>query len=231
MIDDAIHRARAQGRGALDEASAKALLSQYGVTVPKGRVVKGAEDVDAALDGLAFPVVVKVVSPQIVRKSDAGGVTLGLRSADNVRLAIRAMAAVPQIAASSVDGWLVEEMVPAGQEMVIGGLCDADFGPLVMLGLGGIVVEVRGGASFRLCPITRVDAAEMIDDLKGPAILDRACGRPPMSREAIVDVLLKFGGDDGLLMQHVGQISVADIDPLIVSAHGAVAVDARFRLA
>jgi acyl-CoA synthetase (NDP forming) len=125
---------------------------------------------------------------------------------------------------------LIEEMAPAGQEIVIGGLRDADFGPLVMVGLGGIFVEILADVSFRICPITRLDAEDMLDELKGAAILKGARGRKPVSRDAIIDVLLKIGGDEGLLMQHADEITEADINPLIVSERGAIAVDARFIL-
>lgn len=225
-----IAKAREQGRSALDEAAGKALLAQYGIAVPRTVVVESADEVEVALLGLKLPVVVKVVSPEILHKSDAGGVKVNLQSADEVRAAIRTMAARPKIASARIEGWLIEEMVPAGQEIVIGGLRDPDFGPLVMVGLGGIFVEVLADVSFRICPITRLDAEEMLDELKGAAILKGARGRKPVSREAILDVLLKVGGENGLLMQHAGDIKEADINPLIVSDSSAVAVDARFIL-
>ena len=122
-------------------------------------------------------------------------------------------------------------MAPAGQEIVVGAVRDPDLGPMVMVGLGGIFVEVLADVAFRICPITRLDVVEMLDELKGAAILNGARGRQPVSRDAIVDVLLKVGGEDGLLMQHAGDFKEVDINPLIVSASGAVAVDARFILA
>jgi acyl-CoA synthetase (NDP forming) len=137
---------------------------------------------------------------------------------------------LPAIAAARIDGFLLEEMAPAGQEIVIGGLRDPQFGPLVMVGLGGIFVEILKDVSFRICPITRADAAEMLDELKGVALLDGARGRKPASRAAIVDALMKIGGEGGLLMTHAQDIAEADINPLIVSETGAVAVDARFVL-
>ena len=225
-----IEQAKAQGRNALDEAAGKALLAQFGIAVPQTVVVRGEEEVGAAIARLTLPVVVKVVSPDILHKSDAGGVRVNLASADEVRAAIREMAALPKIAAARVEGWLVEEMAPRGQEMVVGGLRDPDFGPLVMVGLGGIFVEVLADVAFRICPITKLDAEEMIDELKGAAILKGARGREAVSRDAIVDVLLKVGGDDGLLVRHADDIGEADINPLIVSGTGAVAVDARFIL-
>jgi len=107
---------------------------------------------------------------------------------------------------------------------------DPQFGPLVLAGLGGVFVEVLADVAFRICPITRLDAEEMLDELKGAALLEGARGRAPASRPAIIDVLLKVGGEKGLLMRHAADIQEADINPLIVSEHGAVAVDARFVL-
>jgi acyl-CoA synthetase (NDP forming) len=129
-----------------------------------------------------------------------------------------------------IDGFLLEEMAPAGQEVVIGGLRDPQFGPLVMVGLGGIFVEVLADVSFRICPIARIDAEEMLNELKGAALLRGARGRKPASREAIVEALLKIGGEGGLMMRHAQDIAEADINPLIVSDRAAVAVDARFVL-
>jgi acyl-CoA synthetase (NDP forming) len=225
-----IQRARAAKRTALDESAGKQLLAAYGIAVPKSVVVKGADDVAAAFRGLKAPVVVKVVSPDILHKSDAGGVKVNLKSAAEVEAAIRAMAAAPLIEAADVEGYLIEEMAPAGQEIVIGGLRDPEFGPLVMVGLGGIFVEVLADVSFRICPITRVDAQEMLSELKGAAILKGARGRKPASLDAIIDVLMKVGGEKGLLMRHAEDIKEADVNPLIVSESGAVAVDARFIL-
>lgn len=225
-----IASARKQQRSALDERAGKALLAQFGVAVPKTAVARDAADAERALAGLALPVVVKVMSADILHKSDAGGVRINLGSAAAVRNAIAAMAALPGIKGARIDGWLIEEMAPPGQEIVVGGLRDPQFGPLIMVGLGGIFVEVLADVSFRICPITRLDAAEMLDELKGAAILKGARGRKPMSQDAIVDVLLKVGSEDGLLMRHAEDIEEADINPLIVSESGAVAVDARFIL-
>jgi len=226
-----IQQARAGKRAALDEASGKQLLAAYDVQVPKSVVVSGPDGVDAVMKTMKTPVVVKVVSPDILHKSDAGGVKVNLESAAEVQDAIRTMAAAPLIRAAKVEGYLIEEMAPAGQEIVVGGLRDPQFGPLVMVGLGGIFVEVLADVSFRICPITRLDAEEMLAELKGAAILKGARGRKPVAVEAIIDVLLKVGGEDGLLMRHADDIKEADINPLIVSDTGAVAVDARFILA
>lgn len=222
--------ARRAGRNALDESAGKQLLAMHGIRVPQSRVVQGVAEVDAAMSALRAPVVVKVMSPDILHKSDAGGVQVNLRTAADVKTAIEGMLDAPKIKGARIDGFLIEEMAPAGHELVIGGLRDPQFGPLVMVGLGGIFVEILKDVSFRLCPITRIDAAEMLAELKGAAILKGARGTRPASLDAIIDVLLKMGGDNGLLMQHAADISEADINPLIVSDTAAVAVDARFIL-
>ena len=227
---DWIARARAQQRTALDEQAGKSLLAEYGVAVPRSLSVKNAGEVDAVFAKLKPPVVVKIMSPDILHKSDAGGVKVGLKSAAEVKEAINVMSASPKINGARIDGYLIEEMAPAGQEIVIGGLRDPDFGPLVMVGLGGIFVEVLADVSFRICPITRLDAQEMIAELKGAAILNGVRGMKPVSKDAIIDVLLKVGGENGLLMRHADDITEADINPLIVSECNAVAVDARFIL-
>ena len=230
QADKIVSRAKGAGRAALDESAGKALLAGYGIRVPQSRVAQGVTDVDAVMKGLQVPVVVKVMSPDILHKSDAGGVKINLRSAAEVKAAIEGMLAAPKIKGARIEGFLVEEMAPSGHELVIGGLRDPQFGPLVMVGLGGIFVEIFKDVSFRLCPITRIDAEEMLDELKAAAILKGARGGKPASREAIIEVLLKMGGEDGLLLKHAADISEADINPLIVSETGAVAVDARFIL-
>jgi succinyl-CoA synthetase beta subunit len=222
--------AQAQARGSLDERAGKALLAEYGVNVPQSVVVKTADAAADALKGLKPRFVVKVMSPDILHKSDVGGVKVGLADAAAVADAIRAMQAVPAIARAKVEGFLVEEMAPRGVEVVIGGVRDADFGPLVMVGLGGIFVEVLKDVAFRICPITRVDAVEMLAELKGAKVLDGARGGVKASRDAIVDTLLRIGGEEGLLLRHADTIKEADINPLIVSERGAVAADARFIL-
>jgi len=227
---DLIAEARAAKRAALDELVGKQLLAGFGIAVPRSLVIPDAAGAVAACAKLNPPLVLKVVSPDIPHKSDVGGVYVGLRKAGEIEKAIRTMMLRPEIARARVDGFLLEEMAPAGQEIVIGGLRDPQFGPLVMVGLGGVFVEVLADVSFRICPITRLDAEEMLDELKGAPLLRGARGRKPASRAAIVDALLKVGGEGGLLLTHADDIAEADINPLIVSEHGAVAVDACFVL-
>ena len=155
-----IAAARAQSRAALDELAGKQLLAGFGVKVPRSVTVPNA-GAAAAAAGLTPPLAVKVMSPDILHKSDAGGVKIGLQNAHEVGQAIDAMATLPAIKAARIDGYLIEEMAPAGQEIVVGSVRDPDFGPMVMVGLGGIFVEVLADVAFRICPITRLDAEEM----------------------------------------------------------------------
>ena len=230
-VSSIIAKAKSDQRAALDELSGKKLLASFGVAVPKSVIVKDARAAAAAVAQLKPPLALKIMSPDILHKSDAGGVRIGLKSGAEVEQAIETMAALPAIKSARVEGFLVEEMAPAGQEIVVGAVRDPDFGAMIMVGLGGIFVEVLADVAFRICPITRLDAEEMLAELKGAAILEGARGRKPVSRTAIVDVLMKIGGDDGLLMKHADDFKEADINPLIVSDSSAVAVDARFILA
>jgi hypothetical protein len=141
------------------------------------------------------------------------------------------MSIEPAVKAARVDGWLVERMAAPGVEMVIGAVRDPQFGMMVMVGLGGVFVEVLGDVAFRLVPIARHEAESMIDALQGRALLDGARGQAPVSRAALVDLLLAVGGEGGLLHRHGDAIAELDLNPVIVSADAAVVVDARVILA
>jgi hypothetical protein len=228
--EEIIAQARAQERAALDEAAGKRLLAGRGIAVPRFVVAGLDDDLDALLAGIVFPVVCKIMSPEVLHKSDIGGVAVGLRDVAEVAAARARMLAGDALRAVRIDGFLIEEMAPAGLELVVGGLRDPWFGPMLMVGLGGVFVEVLEDVAFRICPIEAIDAREMLDELAGAALLDGCRGQPAVSRDAIVDVLLRVGGADGLLMALREDIAEADINPLIVSRHGAVAADARFIL-
>ena len=228
MLSQIFAQARAAGRSALDEPAAKRVLAAYGIAVPRGVAVPpGARP---ALDGLAGPFAVKLISPDASHKSDVGGVRLGLADAAGATAAAREMEALSKAANLQLDGVLVEEMAPAGVELVIGGLVDARFGPVLMLGLGGVFVEIFGDTAFRVCPIDRRDAQEMIDELRGAPLLRGARGRKPADEKQIVEALLAVGGESGLLVELEGELAELDINPLIASGQAAVACDARIVL-
>jgi acetyl-CoA synthetase (ADP-forming) len=215
--------------GWLDEPDAKRLLAEAGIAVPRGVVLEAGADPVAALAGLGFPLVAKLLSPGVTHKSDVGGVRLGLC---DVAAVVEACAAIRDAAAArglAADRFLVEEMSAPGQELVIGGLRDPRFGPVVMLGLGGVFVEVFADAAFRVCPIEPRDALAMIAELRAAPLLRGARGGPVADEQAIVAALLAVGGDAGLLLRHA--IAELDINPLIASPAGAVACDCRIRLA
>ena len=226
IIDDVMAQSDKAGQTALGEAQAKSILKAVGLRVPRSGVARDADDAAAVAATLAGPLVVKVVSPDILHKSDVGGVRLGLAGPDAVRIAVDEMARLPGIDGRRIDGWLVEEMGPKGQEIVIGGFRDPQFGPMVMVGLGGIFVEIMKDIAFRLCPITPADAEAMIAELKGAALIEGARGRARLDKAALVDALMKIGGGEGLLMREP-RIAELDVNPLLLGPSGAMAVDAR----
>jgi acetyl-CoA synthetase (ADP-forming) len=221
--------ARAAGRRVLDEPAAKRVLAAYGLVVPRGITVRPGDPL--RLDGIAGPYAAKLISPDASHKSDVGGVRLGLPDAVAASAAVRELEALARGRGLALDGVLVEQMAAPGVELVIGGLVDARFGSVVMLGLGGVFVEIFGDIAFRVCPIDRHDAREMIDDLRGTPLLRGARGRAPADEARIVDALLAIGGERGLMVECDGEIAELDINPLIVSANAAVACDARIVLA
>lgn len=217
--------ARAARRAALDEPAAKRALAAYGLAVPRGVTVRPGEA--PALDGLSGPFAAKLISPDASHKSDVGGVRLGLPDAAAATAAVREMEALARSRRLALDGVLVEQMAPPGVELVIGGLIDSRFGPVVMLGLGGVFVEIFGDTAFRVCPIDRRDALDMIEELRSAPLLRGARGRAPVDEARIVAALLAVGGGKGFLVENEDEIAELDINPLIVSATAAVACDAR----
>lgn len=230
-FESLLAQARRDGRSSLSEPEAKQALSTMGIAVPAGEVAADAASAAAVAARLAGPFAVKVVSPDILHKSDARAVSIRLADADAVRGAVETMSIEPTVKAARVDGWLVERMAAPGVEMVIGAVRDPQFGMMVMVGLGGVFVEVLGDVAFRLVPIARPEAESMIEALQGRALLDGARGRAPVSRAALVDLLLAVGGEGGLLDRHGDDIAELDLNPVIVSGDAAVVVDARVILA
>jgi acyl-CoA synthetase (NDP forming) len=230
---DLIAEARRLGRRALDEAAGKRLLARFGVRVPRSVVVREPREAERAAAALEPPFAVKLVSPDILHKSEARALRLGVSSRAELAAACEAIRAdaLAYLPGARIEGYLVEEMAPPGAELVVGGVRDEQFGPLVMVGLGGVFVELLADVAFRICPITRTDAFEMLEELRGARLFEGVRGRKPVPREAVVDVLLKVGGEGGLLARHAADLAEADINPLIVSEAGAFAVDARFVLA
>lgn len=222
--------ARESGQHALDEPTGKKILHAVGIRVPRSVVIEAGMDAHAAVAALKPPLALKVVATGVIHKSDVGGVKLNLRNDADVASAIADLTQSLRARDIQAEAWLVEEMAPRGVEVVVGGTMDPEFGPMVMVGLGGVFVEVLKDVAFRICPITERDARDMLDELKGAALLHGARGSEPANIDAIVEVLLCVGGEGGLLVSGEDEIAEIDINPLIVSRQSAVAVDARFIL-
>lgn len=222
-----IEQAKKEKRRALDEPTSKRILQSYGIQVPRSVVVRSADEIAAALKGLSLPVVLKLVSPDVLHKSDFGAVVLGLSDRDAIAETMQTLTLRCQEHGYQVDGFLLEEMAAKGHELVVGGYRDEDFGPVIMFGLGGIFVEILQDVAFRICPITEIDAKEMLAELRGRALLDGARGGVAVPNSVIIDTLLAVGGESGLLTELGDAINELDINPLLAGEHGVTALDAR----
>lgn len=228
-----IREAAAAGRKAFSEPDAKRVLAAFGIAVPRGVLIgdpTAADDIGAQLESLGAPLAAKLVSQHAIHKSDIGGVALRLNDVTQVKDALVRLAENGRRAGAPVSGYLVEEMAPAGHELVIGGMHDPRFGPIIMFGLGGVHVEVFKDVAFRACPISRQDAIAMIDQLRASTLLRGVRRQQAVNEAKLVDALLRVGGEDGLLIGSEGAIEELDINPLIASADGLVACDARITL-
>ncbi|MFA6907596.1 MAG: acetate--CoA ligase family protein [Candidatus Micrarchaeia archaeon] len=197
------------------------LLSKYGISHPKTEVAKTRARAVGAAERMGYPVALKISSGAVLHKTDRGGVLLGLKNADEVQKGYELLMA--RFSHVKIDGIIVQRM--AGKEaveLIIGGKRDAQFGQLIMLGMGGIFVEVMRDVSFRVCPITRKDAQEMILELRAYPILAGARGRKGVNQKALVDALVRVSG----LLQKENP-SEFDINPLMADEKGCVVVDMR----
>lgn len=232
---DILDRAAACGATALTEQDGKEVLRACGIVVPRGAHIEldaSTEDLVQATQSLTPPIVLKALSTDVLHKSELGAVQLGIDNATELATAIGAMRERLDVQGVSITGFLVEETAAAGAELIIGGQFDPRFGPILLVGLGGIFVEIFKDVTYRICPIDRRNAVEMLDALRGAPLLDGARGRTKLNREAVVDILLALGGPDGMFTRYAGgRIAEFDINPLIVSERGATAVDARIVLA
>ena len=222
--------ADAQAERRLTEPEAKALLVRSGIPVPKGVVIQSDAQLAGALTIVGTPAVVKLVSSDVSHKSDVGGVVVGVTTVEEAARATERIRERARLHEARVEGFLVEEMVN-GLELIVGGLQDPTFGPVVLIGAGGVLVEVLDDVAVGVCPISRTDAETMIASLRANAILRGYRGRPPLAAEAVIDILVKLGGAAGLLLNPDYAIAELDINPLIVREDGAVATDARLVVA
>jgi acyl-CoA synthetase (NDP forming) len=223
-----VERALQQGRTLLTETESKQILQELGIATTLGHLVTSEAEAVQAATTIGFPVVLKISSPDIVHKSDIGGVQLHLQHAEAVREAYRAiMQRVTQQAPQArVEGITVQPMAKPGVEVIIGMSKDATFGPVLMFGLGGILVEILKDVAFRIVPLQQQDAAEMIRDIKGLPLLQGYRGTPAADLAALERILLTLS-DFVAGTPHIKEI---DLNPVYAYDHGALAVDARMIL-
>jgi len=224
-IDEIIGIARNDGRITLTEIESKEIVSEAGIGVVEARLAKTKKEAIAIARETGFPVVLKIVSPDIIHKSDSGGVKLCLNNVAAVGRAFsEIMASIKQKEpAAKVFGVSIQRMLPAGVEVIMGMSKDAQFGPVLMFGLGGVFVEVLKDVSFRIVPIARRDAGQMIQEIKGYPVLQGYRGQEPADITALEDTLLKLSS----FIERVPEIRELDLNPVFAYADGAIAADAR----
>ena len=227
-IQDIIATAKASGRTALTAPEAKQICDAYGITVPKEALAGSAAQASQAAAEMGFPVVMKIVSPDILHKTEAGGVLVGIKNAEEAASAYEKIIANARNykADANIVGVQVQQMIKAGQEVIIGAVTDNSFGKLVAFGLGGVLVEVLKDITFRLAPATLQDAYSMLDGIQAAEILKGVRGGDPVDREALAKLIVAVSK----LVSDFPEISELDLNPVFASKQGAVAADVRIVL-
>ena len=217
-----------EGRKYLLETEAKTVCMEYGIPITKFKLAKNEAETVKFAEEIGYPVVLKIVSPDIIHKSDVGGVIVNLKDAKDVRNAYKQIleSIKKHKAGAKIVGVLVQEMAPSSTEVIVGAIKDPQFGPALMFGLGGIFVEVLKDVTFRVAPITVDEAREMITEVKAYPLLKGYRNQPPADIEAIVKILLNTSR---LVMEHQ-EIKELDLNPIMVYEKGAKTVDARIIL-
>ena len=227
---DVIEKVRSEGRVSIGDAEARTILKAYGLRIPKSEIAESPEQAVEIAREIGYPAVLKIASPDILHKTDVGGVRVGLESRQEVidayeLMVYRARRYLPE---ARIWGCMVQEMVQEGLEVLVGMNRDPQFGALVTFGLGGIYVETLKDVTFRLAPFSKQEAWEMLGEIRASALLDGVRGEPEVDKEAIVDTLLRMGQ----LVQDFPEIVELDINPLVVfpRGQGATAIDMRLIL-
>lgn len=223
-----LEQALKQGRKSLLETEAKTVCREYSIPVTRFELGRNEADAVKYANEIGYPVVLKIVSPDIIHKSDVGGVVVGLGSADDVRHAYNQILVnvKKHDGKARIVGILIQEMVPPATEVIVGAIKDPQFGSAIMFGLGGIFVEVLKDVTFRVVPITEDEASEMITEVKAYPLLKGYRNTPPADTKAIAKILL----NTSRLVSDYPYIKELDLNPILVYEHGAKAVDARIIL-
>lgn len=214
-----IEKARLEGRSTLSEHESKELLKAHGIPVARELEVRDEDSFKSALSEIKFPLVIKACSPQVSHKTERGLVRVDLRNEQEAREAFDHIRAETWKEGATI---LVQEMVKGQRELVAGLTRDPQFGPCVMFGLGGIFTEILKDVSFRVAPLERRDALEMMQEIKGKRILEAVRGMPAADLDALADILMAIGkiGMENELIKEI------DVNPLILHGASPVAVDA-----
>nr|AAU83144.1 acetyl-CoA synthetase [uncultured archaeon GZfos26G2] len=216
------------GRHALFEPEAKTLVSAWGIQVPKSVLIDELEDVALKSKEIIPPLVLKVVSQDILHKREFGGVITGINDSEEASFALKEMkrTLVEKAPKARIAGFLLEETAPTGIELIIGGLRDPQFGPAVMFGTGGFAVELVADVSFRLAPLNREEVFDMMREVKSYPLLTGFRGSKPVDIEKLASAIMKLSD----ILLEIEEIKEIEINPLLVHEDRAVAVDARVLL-
>src|SRR3979490_3128903 len=216
---------KADKRTSLTAPEGKLVCDAYGIPVPKEGVATSAAEAAKIATGMGFPVVMKIVSPDILHKTEAGGVVVGVKNAADAEKSYADILANAKKYKSDakIDGVQVQQMLTAGQEVIIGAVTDGSFGKLVAFGLGGTLVEVLKDITFRLAPCTRDEALSMLDGIQAAEMLKGVRGGDAVHRDALADLIVRVSQ----LVSDFPQISELDLNPVFATKAGAIAADVR----
>jgi len=223
-----LDKVKTDRRTVLTEFESKKLLERAGIPVVETRLVRTKRETISVSKEMGFPVVLKITSPDIVHKSDSGGVKLGIANATQASKAYsEIMSSIKQRYPSAIiHGLTVQKMAPPGIEVIVGMSKDPQFGPVLMFGLGGILVELLKDVSFRIVPVSKRDAAEMIREIKGYPLLEGYRGQEPANIDALQDIIVRVSQ----FVERTPEIKELDLNPIFAYKDKAVSVDARIVL-
>ncbi len=212
----------------LTEAESYSLLSEYGIPVPTYSVVSSEEEAVKIAKRLGFPLVMKIVSPDIMHKTDIGGIKMNIINSPQVRESYKNIICnvrknKPE---ARINGMLLNKQAPKGVEVIVGMIRDPQFGPTVMFGLGGIFIEILKDVAFRVCPVERTDIEEMLTEIEGIKMLQGYRGQPRRDVNAIIDIILEISR----LALDYPVVKEIDLNPIMVYEKGVVVVDAKIFL-
>jgi acyl-CoA synthetase (NDP forming) len=223
-VSEVLKQKMESGQTVLTEYESKELLKDIGIKIPGQKLTKTKEETVEAAQDMGFPVVMKLIAEDIVHKSDTGAVKLNIKSPEETEKAYEELMNIPSESEKKIS---VQQMAPEPiTELIIGMTTDRQFGPALMFGIGGILVELLEDVSFRIAPITEYDAKEMIHEIKGFPLLDGFRGKPKADIDAIVDTLMNISE---LVMENE-EIYEMDLNPVFIYNDGLICVDARIIL-